>query len=318
MLIDDVVEQADVFYDQYGKCEERCNHPSGSCNPEYSHISDCGTCPVNNAFSPENINCIGCCLECSNEVHYGKSERNSKFRETYDCQKLIYYYTGRYTWKYCSEIMYAFESINLNSIQSYVILSLGCGQSPDLMAIEQINQADGKNINYIGVDINPLWDSLHKCIQSYCDSFENMKCTYYEQDVIKFLNSHYGSANIIVLSYLLSSFSDDELNSMSNQLIDLIIKKVLYHKSGDSVFIIINDIDRWTIRKHFDIFESKLKKAGYDINCTKRHFGNRKGMDYGDGSVKYPECKNKFQVSREIKYNCAIKCNSAQYIIEVR
>ena len=316
MLINYIVNRAEYFYDNYGECGDRCNHPAGSCNSDYALKNKCQECAANNAFEPE-ANCAGCCLECSNEIHYGRSYRNAEYRTAYNCQKLIYYYTCRYSWKYCSEIMYAFEQFDLNKFDHYNVLSLGCGQSPDLMALEQLNVGKNKSIIYTGIDINPYWGILHHAVNEYCLAVENINCNYYESDVITSLQSYFWRANIIVISYLLSSFSDNGRDIMVNQLFDLLISNVVSCKEPGPLAIIINDIDHDKIRKYFDTLLIKLDNAGYVGTYYKKHFKSRNGNDYGDKSYQHEKNVNKFTVPNGLKFNCAFMCTSAQLIVVV-
>lgn len=320
LLIGSLVNKVAQLYASYGDCNSRCNHPSGNCNDDFCRRNNCKNCSINDAFGNRD-NCYGCCLECSEEVHYGRSWRNEAFRREYNCQKLIYYYTCRYSWKYCSEIMYALESVNLNKYGAYSVLSLGCGQSPDLMAIEQENRFDGKSVSYAGYDINPYWESVQDEVQSYCRGAVNIHCHYETDDVIENLsNSRGGFANIIVMSYLLSSFPDSKRRFNTTQLFDLIINKVLAYKGREPVLIIVNDIDHNTkARDYFDSLIRKIQEAGYHGNVLKKHFSSRNGRDYGDGSIQYASNANKFLIPDDIgnDFNCAIQCTSAQCIIEV-
>lgn len=320
LLIGSLVNRSAELYYSYGDCASRCNHPSGACNDSFIRKYNCENCSVNNVFSSKT-SCNGCCLECSEEVHYRQSWRGKAFRTEYDCQKLIYYYVCRYSWKYCSEIMYALENIELSKCGSYSILSLGCGQAPDLMAFEQINQIGGKSISYVGYDNNPYWEPVHEEIKTYCHAVNNIYCHFETIDVLDALQQYTGGfANVIVMSYLLSSFPDSERYKKADTLFDLLISKVLPYRNGEHVFIIVNDIDHnKKVRDYFDLFVKKLGSAGYHGKQQRRHFNDRKS-DYGDRSVKYDNCSNKFTIPNQVNndFNCAIRCSSAQCIIEVK
>lgn len=308
MLIDKVFNEADKLYQDNGPCLQRCNHPSGHCSSGFT--------------GNENNNT---CYKCAKEIHYHHSYRGMACRDNYSCQKLIYYYTCRYTWKYCSEILYALKSLKLEDYKSYEILSLGCGQCPDLMAIEQINQFEGKQVTYVGQDINPLWRPIHRIIKRHFDETKNVKCILNVTDSIDALmKSKSGfKANMIILSYLISSFPDYERTEHVNQLFDLIIEKVLPHKQDNPVLILINDIDekRYATR-YYDTIVEKIRAAGYHVKVSKKHFGNREGKGHQDESVQYQSYNNMFDLQLNIKdrlrkYDGAFRCSSAQLILEV-
>ena len=82
-LIETLTEYCDQVYCNMGPCV-RCTHPSGRCS--------------------------GGCKQCSEEVNYHRNI--SGCRSEYNCQKFLYYYVCRYSWKYCSEIIHALDVIN--------------------------------------------------------------------------------------------------------------------------------------------------------------------------------------------------------------
>lgn len=66
----------------------------------------------------------------------------------------------------------------------------------------------------------------------------------------------------------------------------------------------------------FDGFSSKLKTKGYDIKVKKYRFNN---SSYYNGSILHDSNNNHFDIPISIKseYCVAIKCTSAQLIIEI-
>ena len=79
MLIDDVVE---------------------FCDNEYNY-NICVNC--NSKFFCNNHACG--CKKCLDDLHF----HNNIYRNSYNCERLFDYYVCRYSHKYCSEILYAFE-----------------------------------------------------------------------------------------------------------------------------------------------------------------------------------------------------------------
>lgn len=285
---------ANQFYG-YGNCLQ-CTHPSGKCS--------------------------GSCLKCSEEVNFHKTDG----RTDYDCQKFMYYYVCRYSWKYCSEIIYALEQIDLSAYPAFNILSIGCGGAPDLMAFEEVRPAwDTTEIFYKGYDMNPYWNPIHRAIEQYTLSTETIDAKFINRDIFDVLRHgkpavrHY---NVIVLEYLLSHFPLPLNNRVywANILFSQLIEIVLSNRMDDSPFLfIINDIDHYDVRPLFDIVLDKLNDAGYHFSYQKVHFKCR-NSDYKDGSEQYYSDQNKFIIPDEIKddFNCAINCTSAQLIVEVQ
>lgn len=322
LLIGSLVSKAAEMYSSHGDCGDRCNHPSGYCNESYCKKSNCKNCGMKSVFG-EQANCLGCCLECSEEVHFHCSNRQESYRKEYDCQKLAYYYACRYSWKYCSEIMYALESIDLSVYDRFKVLSLGCGAAPDLMAFEQINRKNNLPMHYSGIDANPYWSALHSEIVEYCSN-SDISVYFETNDVFDVLDRGLCPQepyNVVCMQYLISSFPNEHKSQMVNELCDLLINRVISKKRFDEAFLVVlNDIDHHSqARDHFDILFEKIKQAGYHGRIFKAHFKTR-GSDYHDGSVQHSIASNKFAIPTDIihRFNCALQCSSAQMILEVR
>lgn len=292
-LLDTLTSYCANQYSNYGNCLY-CTHPSGKCS--------------------------GSCLTCSKEVNYHKIGK----RTDYDCQKFMYYYVCRYSWKYCSEIMYALKQIDLSHYPAYNILSVGCGGAPDLMAFEATRPVwNATEIFYKGYDINSYWSPIHKAIKQYTLSTRGITAEFINRDIFDVLSDgkpavrHY---NVIVLEYLLSHFPPDNRGDLASVLFGQLIEVVLSNRLSNSPFLfIINDIDHYGVRPLFDILLNKLNDEGYRFTYQKVHFKCR-NYDCNDGSVQYFSDQNKFQIPDEIKdeFNCAINCTSAQLIVEVQ
>ena len=118
------------------------------------------------------------------------------------------HYVCQYSLRYASEILYAFkeEATFLSSFENINMMSIGCGNCPDLMAMEMFLYDYGIKvpISYKGYDINPLWLHVHNRIQKYCDDNEiNSKLK--REDAINYFSKFFSkNTNVIVVSYLLS------------------------------------------------------------------------------------------------------------------
>lgn len=289
-LIENLTSFCSDVYKNYGECEH-CSHPSGHCS--------------------------GGCRKCSEEVNFHKKNG----RTDYDCQKFMYYYVCRYSWKYCSEIIHLLDTINLDEYPEYRILSLGCGAAPDLMAFEEKNN-NGKDILYRGYDINPYWAPIYHEIENYAED-ASLDVRFFQKNIFDVINRQKASKkqyNVIVLEYLLSHFSSCEREELAEELFDGIIQFALTKRYPHSPFlIIINDIDHYEIRDTFDILITKLADNDYRCTYSKYHFKSR-WKDFGDGSSQYASNLNCFSIPEKQKelFDCAITCSSAQLVIEVR
>jgi len=218
--------------------------------------------------------------------------------------------------------MYALESIALDDYPYYKILSLGCGAAPDLMAFEQINSKYKKKMGYRGCDINPLWENLHKKIEAYCSENEIAKKFETKDvfDVLSEMKNFKIPFNVVIMQYLISSFPNNQRANLTSALFEGLINNVISKKrNNEPLLVIINDLDHNTLaRNYFQLLLSMLKNRGFHGSVSKRHFTTR-SKDYGDKSVQYKNANNKFIIPYAIeKFDCAVKCSSAQIIIEVR
>lgn len=290
-LIETLTEYCDQVYRHMRPCV-RCTHPSGRCS--------------------------GGCKQCSEEVNYHHNRPGC--RSEYNCQKFLYYYVCRYSWKYCSEIIHALDVINLDDYPEFRVLSLGCGGAPDLMAFEEVCPP-WKNIFYKGYDYNELWQPIYNAIDNYADARPNIQTYFSTADIFEILENNLLPPlyyNVVVLEYILSHFPPADRAQQIERLLDDIITLVLPKRLPEFPFlIIINDIDHYCIRNHFDPLLQKLDDSGYKFKCWKLHF-HRKD-EYNDGSMQHVRYGNYFQIPENIKelYSCAITCSSAQLIIEV-
>lgn len=254
-------------------------------------------------------NCTHNCKECLDDIHF----HHNRIRYKYDCEKLLYYYLCRYSYKYCSEIIYTLNNINLNRYRYFNILSLGCGGAADLMAFDYCCDKD-EEIAYHGVDINTYWDNIHSKIS------ELYPCAYFstnfnvKRDIPKLRNESY---NVVIIEYLIS-YLYSRFSSVVSNLFDDIIEYIVSNKPHDSpMLIIINDVDSInTGRDTFKRLAEKLEDLGYDITVQKFRF---KSDAYYSGSIQYPSNQNLFECVWEFqqKYCVPLSCESAQMIIEI-
>ncbi|NLB77480.1 MAG: hypothetical protein GX796_01155 [Clostridiaceae bacterium] len=167
-----------------------------------------------------------------------------------------------------------------------------------------------------------LWKPIHDEIKFYTlREYDNVDVKCRRKDVFDVLtkNKARRNFNVVIMQYLLSHLYNTCQISDIDDLYDNLIKYVLKYRHDDSPFlIIINDIDcRYKGRDHFWPLQQKIKRAGYHGNVTAKCF---KPNVYLEGAERYFSDVNKFSIPDPIKeyYNCAIRCESAQLIIEVR
>ena len=253
------------------------------------------------------------CKNCLDDLHY----HCNRIRKTYDCQRLLYYYICRYSHKYCSEMLYALENVNFDDYPYLHILSLGCGGAADLMAFDIMNYP--KDISYIGLDNNHLWEDIHKKIGELYHG--GKVCFDSQKDVMQYFTEHIlTDCNVIVIEYLISYLYNREKSYLIEELFNNLVNNVLEHRAEKSPFlIIINDVDSiHTGRDELIKFRNIIENHGFVISYEKRR--SFKNPSYFQNAVPYSSNNNRFSIPPEIKdkYCTAITCESVQLILEVK
>lgn len=274
------------------------------CDEEYS------SCPCEGC--DRNQLCRQDCKNCLDDLHFHKNE----IRTDYSCEHLLDYYVCRYSHKYCSEIIYAMENIDLNKYPYFNVLSLGCGGAPDLMAFDYLGL--NQSVKYKGFDINKGWVKIHNYIEEVTES--NLVEFYRGHNVLDFFDNYtIPRCNVIIIEYLISFFYGGIGHNGLEKWFRQLVNNVISHKSPDSpALIIINDVDSiYTGRDDFILLSNAIKALGFTINQEyRRHF---KEEGHFPLSERYLSNINKFTIPERIKtrYKSAIKCESAQLILEV-
>lgn len=286
MLIDDVIEFCDLEYQN-----EECIQ----CNSKTICDEDCNGCK-----------------QCLDDIHY----HYNRYRDFYDCEKLLDYYVCRYSYKYCSEMIYALDELHLSEYPYFHILSLGCGAAPDLMAFEYMGYK--QKILYWGLDKNIYLEKIHNFIEN---RYRNGEARFYRNiDVLAYFENHtLENCNVLVIQYLISFFYNDigviGLRKWFEQLANSIVK---YKPKDSPMLIIINDVDSInTGRDAFPIFVDEIEKVGLNISLeVRKRFKNH---NYYENSEQHEIKRNIFDISEDFisNYCVAITCESAQLILEV-
>lgn len=269
----------------------------------------------------QNHVCDGCrkdnlcghdCKICLDDLHF----HSNRIRRDYSCEHLLDYYECRYSYKYCSEMIYALSNIDLSAYPRFNILSLGCGGAPDLMAFDYLNP--GQTINYRGIDINNSWEKIHNFIE---DNFDNGSVRFFRGvDVLEYFNQHtLAGCNVICIEYLISFFFQHIGKVGVRNWFRQLAAQIVAYKSPDSpLLIVINDVDSiYTGRDAFLCLREEIENLGLEIKSEyRRRF---KDHDYYANSVQYSSQANLFSIPQDIKdqYKVAIRCESAQLILEV-
>lgn len=260
-------------------CEGGCNHPSGRCSSSWKN---------------------SCCWsQCLKEIF--QHDTNLRGRARYNCNKLICQYLYRHLDKQASEMLVALREINdtISSFSEFNVISFGCGPCTELVALDYYNQENSynKNINYMGIDIEPSWEIIHTKINEFIKQEHyniDFKCSFGDATDIIFLeNLLNDNINIIVLNYIVSSlYSNSEFQKLNS--LYSVIAELISRNNIKNCVIIINDMNL-SIRgtnTFVDIITKLTNNEIRIINQKARYFEAEKTPIYG---TKYSSNKTIFE-----------------------
>lgn len=285
------------------------------CNSQYSHADTEHICE-----SCQHEECSQSCKKCLEEIHYPYRYPNGK--KDYDCCNLIYFYMCDYTYKYASEIWYLLrKSEVIKSIETFRILSIGCGGCPDLMAFESYLKENGqrKKISYLGIDKNELWSPIHNEIKNYRSNL--IRTSFCYDDALELLSrKRVNSANVLVLQYVISHFYNTGQICKIELFYERLIENIILRKEKGKPFVIlINDVN--SNNRGRDLFESLCKKladAGMHGSYAKYYFNYRIQNDYQRYGEEHTSNSLLYDMPSNLsKYEPWKYCSSAQMIIEI-
>lgn len=203
------------------------------------------------------------CRECLSSGFYGRGD------DSYSCLKRLSVYTMNYGPAYVSELYHFFSAsqlleINFNNSRINV-LSLGCGFSPDLIALNKYITTNSLNIgiNYTGIDVEDKWNQIRTGDLGHClvqDVLNGFDFSGYE---IVFVNK--------IFSTLKSKNQDDAF-------LDLLQYQVK-NKLANSSFLVFNDVNHRNMGR--DKFHGTICQS---ITSVARYFYNISGAYTGDYS----------------------------------
>lgn len=293
MLIEGIVRFCDEKYqnNKYNKCD-KCSYGDN--------------CPRN-------------CEKC---LHYIHTPAKAPAPRKYDCSKMAYYYTCKYSFKYMSELIYAFSQLKYLEVKQHIkVMSIGCGPCTDLFAFDYLKEKgiyEFDSVEFRGIDsAKDVWLDIHEQIKRY-DSFSFNSQFYYE-DVTEFIDvitEAQWIPDLIVLQY---AFSDMNKHCNSMHLHDFISKLASFvnESMNANTYIVLNDINLSVqMGGGRELFNELLVKINH-AESRAYHFSNSNkpnhfdyGMEYEDNSLVVPNPQFIY------RYNPYNSCASAQLIIK--
>lgn len=216
----------------------------------------CGNHCDNQKFCTHN------CNDCLDQVHWYPSKEG---RSDYTCKNLLLRYVLRFVPKYSSQITSALRIIDQTAYPEFNILSIGCGETPDLMAFEE---ASDRPIYFTGYDRNTFWSEIHEQIEHYASAVSGIEVDLHREDIFHalhtgvFTTTHY---NVIVIQYLLSHLFNTEQEHLTSQLFNALISQIISNRLTNSPFlIIITDVDSINKgRNRWYTFLDMLEESGF-------------------------------------------------------
>lgn len=159
---------------------------------------------------------IYCPKRCDICLHYIHTPTAAPAPRKYDCPYMAYYYVCKYSYKYMSELVYAFAQLrNLQNKKHLKVMSIGCGPSTDLFALDFLRE-DGvyrfDTIEFRGIDLaQNVWFDIHNQIKKYASGQYGVK--FYYKDVTEFIDviaDVKWAPDLIVFQYVFSDISQHD------------------------------------------------------------------------------------------------------------
>lgn len=294
-----------------------------NCNTRYNNKKcddHCTNC------SYENF-CSGYCKDCLDHIHNHKHAPSGAPIRKYDCRNMADFYVCKYSYRYTSELIYAFQRTKSLKEKSHIkILSFGCGPCTDLFALDYL-QSTGEycfeTYEYRGIDYSKnVWNNIHSDIRTNVSNNSTIK--FYYEDACKVIDDICNGTwtpDLIVFQYV---FSDMHKHSGYTNVTSFINKFSQYvnNKINGNSYIVINDINldrsRGGGRGYFDDLKNKIDNK--KMRKGRFHNDNKDfTYPYGDNSDgEFPCNENLFTWDTDwgMRYSPFNSCASAQMIIK--
>lgn len=272
------------------------------CNERFraSCSGHCGTSCTNPA------ECPGSCDKCLDQIHFDGGGRRD-----YDCVHLIDFYVCRYTHKYASEILYMLrKSSGLSKMDSYNILSIGCGGCSDLAAFDRF--AGSKDFSYLGIDLNFLWQDVHSFILDYkAKSLKRVRFAY--GNALEYMKNNYCFGfNVMVLNYVISTVNST--GSLEEFYTGLIKHLFIDSRTARPFVILINDVNHPNGgRDTFEVFVRWLKNF-HELKACRYYFPYKNFPAFGES---HRTCELLYSPPPYLSGYGLRNCTSAQMLIEL-
>lgn len=299
------------------KCNERyLSHDSTQCCPKCTYIEYC----------PHN------CEKCLDYIHTPAHAQEGSPERKYDCANMADFYTCKYSYRYTSEMIYAFQRLrDIHVKQTLKVLSFGCGPCTDLFALDYLKNTGTLNYSqlyYRGVDYSKdVWEKMHADIKSLQSS--NLSLKFFYKDACTFIDEISQGAwipDLVVFQYV---FSDMRKHSDAQAVTSFVNKFASFVNNFmlAKSYIVLNDINLGINygggREYFDrlyklLNDAIMYKGRFCDDNAKSPFYPR-GYTYGeDSDGEFPKNANFFTWPFQWKsqYSPFNTCSSAQMLLK--
>lgn len=276
------------------------------CHSRYNRSGRCPGC---------QNDCQNGCEACLDAIHFMRIARS------YNCENISNFYVCKYIYKYSAEIDHLIARLNfLNGLDTYDILSLGCGPCTELVGILSSLSRTQQNrpLSFVGIDSNLIWQPIHsKLIEATAGSGCQASVRFMYGDalqVIRSLNLQNTGwrPNILILQYFISNLVMSGANVLSFTK-ELSGSVVPFMPIGS--YIVLNDINHYSARFYSDILE-KTVTSSCPTWVYRAHFrnNNRQAYQYGE-EHKTNLLTSKVPEQIRNRYHPWEFCTSAQMVI---
>ncbi|MDR2933816.1 MAG: hypothetical protein LBU68_00850 [Rickettsiales bacterium] len=207
--------------------------------------------------------------KCLEEI-YNPSEY-PKGKKLYNCPVITKNYVLRYLNSFASQMRYIFErqfaKQSILDKSTLRVLSLGCGASPDLIALLSLkDKGFNQNILYTGVDLERSWQGLHNRIQHRSCYDKEFGAQFSYENAIDFMQKNKNSYDIVIVQNILSHFKRTDNIDFVPVFMELLKNNIIPNMSQNGL-LIISDIEyngfRW-----INIAKDILSKYGEKTEIT--------------------------------------------------
>ena len=249
-------EETKDFYQKYiSTCLKQSTN--SECYDFCTNICNRKSCTASTFCANEN--CVNCLYSMFNDPESAK--------QVYSCIPITFAYIFRYSNRYASEIYYIMNHFDLlsdfSSEQQINVLSIGCGPATEVIALECLSKEQGKNISYIGFDMNPVWNITQSIMKDVLKDFSSCTVDFYNMKLTSncSLLEH---THILILNYVVSDIykhSDDPSVGVTAFLGEV---QKMFERMPDNSYIIINDVNSYNMgRDEIETWSRQLPYAKF-------------------------------------------------------